>query len=227
MSETPRYDDGARPDRDPTAPVEDAGSTAGAGWPEPGTAERHPTWSAPQNPYGSVPPGSTGAPPPPPQNPYGSVPPGSTGPPPPPPQNPYAAPPPAPGSVSPYGTEYPPQGPQGSYGYGAPGAQAPYGALPYGQSQVRGNNGSAIALTVVSGALLLISCGGAFLAAVPGLVLGILGMTKYSTDPVGAVRMTRIGWIVFGAGLLVSLMALVGILALGFSSNGSSFRWGV
>jgi hypothetical protein len=90
----------------------------------------------------------------------------------------------------------------------------------------RGSNGSAIALTVVSGVLFLISCGGAFLAAVPGLVFGILGMTKHSTDPAGAARLTRIGWIVFAAGLLVSLLGLAALLAFGFSER-SSFGAGV
>ena len=80
---------------------------------------------------------------------------------------------------------------------------------------------------MVSGVLLLVTCGGAFLASIPGLVMGIVGMTKQSTDPAGAARITKIGWIVFGALLVLSILAFVGLMVAGFASDsGSSFDSG-
>jgi len=79
----------------------------------------------------------------------------------------------------------------------------------------------------VSGALLLLTCGGTFLASIPGLVMGIMGITKHSTDPAGSARITKIGWIVFGALLALSILAFVGLLVAGFSTgSGSSFDSG-
>ena len=50
---------------------------------------------------------------------------------------------------------------------------------------------------------------------VPALILGIVGLSKQSTDPEGAARMTRYGWIAFGVGVLVSILALTVFFALG------------
>lgn len=230
MSETPRNDDPADNERfgDPTAPSGEPNDDVT--WSAPSTSgqSNRPTEPLPgggepstpaQDPY--APPPAAGpnpyAPPSTAQNPY-AAPAGespyatsSTG------QNPYAAPP---GGEYPYAAQ--PPYPPAPYGqpYGAAGGMNPY-AVPG-----RGSNGSAIALTVVSGVLFLLSCGAAFLAAVPGLVFGILGLTKHSTDPVGAARLTRIGWIVFAAGLLVSLLGLAALLAFGLSER-SSFGAGV
>ena len=71
---------------------------------------------------------------------------------------------------------------------------------------------SAIALTITAGVLSVLCCS---LLTLPALILGIVGLSKQSTDPEGSARMTRYGWIAFGVGLLVSILAIIGFFALG------------
>ena len=47
---------------------------------------------------------------------------------------------------------------------------------------------------------------------IPGLVLGILGVTKQATDPEGAAKLTKIGWISFGALIGLTLLAVAGVI---------------
>ena len=58
---------------------------------------------------------------------------------------------------------------------------------PYGQPQ---RNGSALALTITAGILTVFCCS---LLTLPSLILGIIGLTKQSTDPEGSARPTRYG----------------------------------
>lgn len=132
--------------------------------------------------------------PPPASNPYAQQPPVS---------NPYAQQPP----VQSYG-----QQPYGQY----PGAQYPgYGQQSYSTGASTQTNGSAIALTIVS-ALSLCN----IFAAAP-LIMGIIALTRNSTDPEASRRLTKIGWIVFAAIWALSLLLLVGGLALGILSDPS------
>ncbi len=135
--------------------------------------------------------------------------------------NPYAQqPPPQP---SPWST-------QPSDPYGQPTGQSgqPYPSQPYpayGQSPYASSaptNTSAIILTILS-ALSLWN-----ILAVAPLVLGIVALTKNSTDPQGSRRFTKIGWIVF-----VAVWVLVILLVIGFgvllavtSSSSSDFSNG-
>ena len=107
----------------------------------------------------------------------------------PPPSNPYAQQPP----VQPYaqqqaGPPYPAYGQQ-AYGTGQPEA-----------------NGSAIVLTVLSGVSLLF-CN---ILAIASLVLGIVALTRNTTDHEGSRRLTKVGWIVFAA---VWAVAILGVIA--------------
>ncbi len=95
----------------------------------------------------------------------------------------------APYGQAPYGQAYG-QPPYGSTAYGQPPYSmppAPYGAPP-------AKNTSAIVLTVVSAVTLVACCN---LLAIPSLILGIIGINKSGTDPQGAARMTKAGWITF------------------------------
>ena len=125
---------------------------------------------------------------------------------------------------------YQPQGTQGYPGYpgypsgsgqpsGPPlpsGAPNPFGTPPPSSQP----NTSAIVLTVLSGvATLTVYCA---CIGLPSLIFGILGITKQSTDPEGAARMTKIGWIVFGVMTLLTVLAIAGVIAAAVMSESSS-----
>lgn len=135
--------------------------------------------------------------------------------------NPYAQQPPAtpspwsPQPADPYGQ------PTGQSGQPYPGQPYPaYGQSPYATGAP--TNTSAIILTILS-ALSLWN----ILAAAP-LVLGIIALTKNSTDPEGSRRFTKIGWITFVAVWVLVIVVFVGLIVLGavFSSNTSTFENG-
>ena len=62
-------------------------------------------------------------------------------------------------------------------------------------------------LTVVSGIATVLCC----LFGVPSLILGIVALTRQSTDPQGAARLARYGWITF---------AVIAALAVGRRDRG-------
>lgn len=96
------------------------------------------------------------------------------------------------------------------------GAPNPFGTLPPSTQP----NTSAIVLTVLSGvATLTVYCA---CIGLPSLIFGILGITKQSTDPEGAARMTKIGWIVFGVMTLLTVLAIAGFIAVAVMSESSS-----
>src|SRR5690606_7550351 len=130
----------------------------------------------------------------------------ATTPPPPLADNPYATPtpsdfPPPPSGPSPYGAT----GGPSPYGqqppYGAPGS--PYGAPPpaYYQTQAAQSNTSALILTILSGLGVFVCCG----VTIISLILGIVALTKQSSEPEQSAKLTKWGWVVFGisAGLAV------------------------
>lgn len=133
-----------------------------------------------------------------PANPYAATPP-------PPPYDPYAAPQPA---YDPYAATGG-QAQQGGYpAYNAPGQwQAPPAA--YGAPAPQ--NTSALVLTILSG-IVTVSC------CIPGiapLILGIMALTKQSTDPEASRRLTKWGWIAFGIGLALVVLGGIAFIALG------------
>lgn len=128
------------------------------------------------------------------------------------------APPPAPTP----GYAVPPAGP-----YPSPDAygQAPYGYPAYGPPPVpyaapAPQNTSALVLTIIS-AMLTLSCYFT-LAGIPALILGIIALTRQSTDPLGSRRMSRYGWITLAvlAGLI--LLAIIGFIIFVVASSPSS-----
>ena len=182
---------------DPAAPQPDAGAAPAA--PEPPAAEQ--PWTPPPA-YGQ-PGGYTEQPPY--QDPYAQPPYG---------QQPYGQQPPAYGQqAAPYGQDPYAQQPYGQQGYGQ--QPVPYGQSPYAAPGTYGQqsrtNGSALALTIISG-LATVSC---CLLSAPALIFGIIALTKQTTDPEGSARMTRYGWIAFAAGFALSLLAIGIFFALG------------
>ena len=144
------------------------------------------------------------------------------------PTYPYAATPPPP-SQDPYGAPQPAYDP-----YAASGAQAQPGGYPAyqapGQWQVPppaygappAQNTSAIVLTIISGIITVSCC----LPGIVPLILGIMALTKNATDPEGSRRLTKWGWIAFGVGLALALVALVVFVVAGTSGmfdGGGSF----
>lgn len=131
-----------------------------------------------------------------------------------------------PGGYQPQGTQGYPGHPGGS-GYPAAPGQPSGPPLPSGAPNPFGTpppssqpNTSAIVLTVLSGvATLTVYCA---CIGLPSLIFGILGITKQSTDPEGAARMTKIGWIVFGVMTLLTVLAIAGVIAAAVMSESSS-----
>lgn len=133
-----------------------------------------------------------------PTNPYAATPP-------PPPYDPYAAPQP---SYDPYAATGG-QAQQGGYpAYNAPGQwQAPPAA--YGAPAPQ--NTSALVLTILSGIVTLSCC----IPGIAPLILGIMALTKQSTDPEASRRLTKWGWIAFGIGLALVVLGVIAFIALG------------
>lgn len=131
----------------------------------------------------------------------------------------------------------PPYGQQPTYGQQAPGyGQSAHGQPTYGQAmapapgpypyaaaaQASGTNTSAMILTIVS-AISVLFCGG--LLVIPAMVMGIVGLTKQSTDPEGASRMARNGWIAYAVGVVATIIVVIaffGFFAALMSSIASS-----
>ena len=125
-------------------------------------------------------------------------------------------------SSDPYSSDpYVPGGPSGQQqlpayepGRSAPLPQPPGTPLPppyaYPMGAPTPTNTSAIVLIVLSS--LTIFTGYCCYIGIPGLVLGILGVTKQATDPEGAAKLTKIGWISFGALIGLTLLAVAGFI---------------
>lgn len=125
-------------------------------------------------------------------------------------------------SSDPYSSDpYVPGGPSGQQqlpayepGRSAPLPQPPGPPLPppyaYPMGAPTPTNTSAIVLIVLSS--LTIFTGYCCYIGIPGLVLGILGVTKQATDPEGAAKLTKIGWISFGALIGLTLLAVAGVI---------------
>lgn len=137
--------------------------------------------------------------------------------------NPYAQQPAQPSGGQPppppYGQQQPGQ-PSGQQ----PGAQYPaYGQQTYATGAPTETNGSAIVLTILSGIFMLSTC---FTVGIPSLIFGIMALTSNSTDPAGARKKTRTGWIIFGVNFgIVVLLAIVAfglLIATGNNFSNSS-----
>lgn len=157
---------------------------------------------------------------------------------PPEPDGPYGGGQPAYGQAAGYGqappAAYPPPPGYGPSGYGPPPGygQAPQGhgyagvpasAAPRGQAPT-----SAIVLVVLSGLLALAlswTVVGLVMYVIP-TVLSVVALARSGSDPSGARRLTRTGWIVFGVMTVVlGLLVVVGGVLLaryGFSEGGGS-----
>lgn len=230
MSETPRNEE--NPDlRDPTAPSEPAPSEVPPY--EPGSGQTAPidtshTQEVPPPPPPAAPLATPGGPTPDPSNPYASPAPGAM-PPGPPPQNPYGVPPtPASQPVGPQAGGPPsPYGPSGygQPGYGTPGYGSPaYGAPGYGPpgyAPAPSLSGNTIALLVISG-LTTFGC----LFGIVAFILAIIAAT-HKDDPAASARFTRWGWIALVAGFVVAaLILIITLVAIGFSTNTSTYNSG-
>lgn len=233
MSETPRNEENPEL-RDPTAPSEPPPGEVPPF--EPGSGETTPidtshTQEVPPPPAPPATPLVTPGPPP--SNPYASPQPGAV-PPGPPPQNPYGVPPtPASQPVGPQAGG--PPGPYGAPGYGQPGYGTPgygppaygtpaYGAPGYGPpgyAPARSLSGNTIALLVVSG-LTTFGC----LFGIVAFILAIVAAT-HKDDPAASARFTRWGWIALVAGfVLAAAILIISLVAIGFSTNTSTYNSG-
>ncbi|HYO18809.1 MAG TPA: DUF4190 domain-containing protein [Dermatophilaceae bacterium] len=141
----------------------------------------------------------------------------------PPVSNPYAQQPPA----QPYGQQAGQYGQQPAQPYGQQAGQygqqpgqpyQAYGQQPYATGPTTEANGSAIALTILSGVSLLF-CN---VLSIGSLVLGIIALTKNAADPEGSRRLAKIGWIVFAVVWVVAVGAVIAWIVLFAASWGTS-----
>lgn len=114
-----------------------------------------------------------------------------------------------PGRSAPLPAPLPPGAMQTGPAQPGPGMPPPY---PYAPPTPP--NTSAIVLVIISSLALV--TGYCCYIGIPGLVLGILGITKQSSDPEGAARLTKIGWITVAVltALTVVAVGLVILLAV-------------
>lgn len=103
-----------------------------------------------------------------------------------------------------------PLSPQPPFPVAGPGPTPGPGIPPYPYAPPPPPNTSAIVLTVLSG--LAVVTGYCCVIGIGPLVLGILGITKNASDPEGAARLTKIGWIVFAALTLLAVLAVAGLV---------------
>jgi hypothetical protein len=154
----------------------------------------------------------------------------------PPAPDPYPAAPPDPYGQAPYGQMPYAQNPYGETPnlpqqadpapYGQAYSQSPYAPSPYGSPFAEpprpGASGSSLALTIVSAVATVLCC----LFCLPSLILGIVALSRQSTDPASSARLTRYGWIGLGIALALSLLAIAGFIAVaasgGFDTGGTS-----
>lgn len=146
-------------------------------------------------------------------------------PPPPPPSagSPFGAPPPpssypapgqesqaAPEGSSPYGGSPYGTPPYGTPAYGTP--ASPYGTPPpaYYQSAAPQSNTSALILTIVSAIGTLSCC-----LPLPALILGIVALTKQTTEPERSAQLAKYGWVTFG--VMVGLAVIAFVAFIGFA----------
>lgn len=139
------------------------------------------------------------------------------------PTNPYAATPPPP-PAGPYGATPYDAGQPAYDPYAATGGQAQPGGYPAyqapGQWQAppaaygapAPQNTSAVVLTILSGLGLVLCCQ---FIMIGSLVLGIMGLTKNTEDPEGAARLTKIGWVVFGISIALTILGIVAFFVMG------------
>jgi hypothetical protein len=173
---------------DPTAPIPAPPTPPGAANPQSDRPPASPQGTPPappplRNPYAQQPPAQPYGQPP--AQPYGQ-----------PPAQPYGQPP-----AQPYG-----QPPAQPYGQPQPGPQySAYSQQPYATGQHIEANGSAIVLTVLSG-VSLVFCN---ILAIASLVLGIVALTRNTTDHEGSRRLTKIGWIVLAAAWAVAILGVI------------------
>lgn len=172
------------------------------------------TYSDPTAPYPQqYSPQDAGPPQPPSSSPYGAPPAGGEAPVPPPP--PTATPYGVPTGADPYGAPGPYGTPDATNPYGSPGT--PYGTPPqaYYQSAPPQSNTSALVLTIVSAIGTLSCC-----LPLPALILGIVALTKQTSEPQRSAQLAKYGWITFGA--MIALAVIAFIAFIGFSVVTSS-----
>ena len=57
------------------------------------------------------------------------------------------------------------------------------------------------------------------LFCLPSLILGIVALSRQSTDPASSARLTRYGWIGLGIALVLGVIAIAGFVALAASGT--------
>lgn len=109
--------------------------------------------------------------------------------------------------------------------YGQPPAYGQQGypppPSPYAGYRAPGpTNSNAIALTATSGVVFLF-CGGVFV--LPAAVFGIFALTKQHTEPEESAKLTRWGWIAFGIGVAVTVLAVVGLVVALVAASATAY----
>ena len=191
----------AEPPTEPSGPT-DATQPVGTGAPTQPIPEAGP----PVEPFGAVPFGQGPAA----ETPY--PPPTGYG------QAPYGK---APYGQAPYGQLGPAQTPHGEQPYGSTAYGQPPYSLPPAPYSPPPQNGSALALTIVSAIATVLCC----LLCLPSLILGIVALSKQSTDPHGAARLARWGWFALAGAALLAVVCIIGFFALVVAGGSTTYDY--
>ncbi|MCD0447676.1 hypothetical protein LO762_00465 [Actinocorallia sp. API 0066] len=97
-----------------------------------------------------------------------------------------------------------------AYGYGVPGHPNQYGG--YGPPPPAPNNGSAVAALICNIVLTVTCCG---LFAVPGIITAAIAMSRTTTDPQSAARLTTISWVIFGVAIALGILLVIALFGFG------------
>ena len=113
----------------------------------------------------------------------------------------------APFGQAPYGQLEPAQTPYGQQPYGSTAYGQPPYALPPGPYGPPPKNGNALALTIVSAIGTVLCC----LLCLPSLILGIVALSKQSTDPQGSARLARWGSYALAGAAVIAVISHGGL----------------
>jgi hypothetical protein len=88
--------------------------------------------------------------------------------------------------------------------YDRPAPSAPYGPQYAAAPPVP--NGSAIGALIANGSAIVFGFGGIGMAWLPGIILSVIALTRFRTDPESARRLTRWAWVCFVVDIVLTVV---------------------
>ncbi len=95
----------------------------------------------------------------------------------------------------------------GQYAQPGPGPLAP--SAPYGPQYAAAPpvpNGSAIGALIANSSAIVFGFGGIGMAWLPGIILSVIALTRFRTDPESARRLTKWAWVCFVVDIVLTVV---------------------